>query len=767
MLEKLKRLRAAGSRERLTPAQKISIRLKIFIAIVLAVSMSVIILSVVLDAFFEQSLLHKIFESERNNLFQARVSIKLMQDLSRDIARQMYGDYSLSPLLFVPHRDPVETYRSLMSLEKYCNLISHIDSIYIYNPAADAFYITSPATTSMIQERESFFDARVLDFLSRPEYVNSLVPIPRIVHVPGALVGRTVPRGVYTFVFNQFGNSSADTSSIIINISEAWLRGVIDSLDVNPENKAVIIDERDRIVAGHPGQAMLSAAHLYTLVETASPTGERSGYHVVRRDAGDVFLVFSRIDEPDWVLIKEIPYAALTRTVADVRRNMIIISVLLLVVGAAMALLLSRRLAQPYDRLLEALRALEKRRKDDVTILQRHRLNQLLLRSALLVPEELTALAAELPLNYRPGDRLALVLLEIDGETRFRSTFSESERSLLRFGVLHAAEEILGKEFAVAGGESGTREAVLIIDAGDAADDEIRKRAGHLAHEIQVRVERELHITVSVAVGPATERLEALTGLFDRYRRALREKYTSGAGALLDAGESRADGERRYEFPLREMEKLLRELAAGNKGEAITAYSRILDGARAFGSERLKIVVDEIAYKTARIAQEQKSGRFLDESFDVSGFIDKINQAETLAEADGHFRAVFAALVAAVHHKDNRRKYAVVGDMKEIVERDFGTGGLSLAQLADTFGFSAAYLGRLFHEAAGVSFPEYLNRFRIERAAVMLEDGDLAVSDVMNRTGFTNKTHFYSMFKKYRRMTPREYRRRLARGEEP
>ncbi len=765
MLKTLKRSPAAGSRERLTPAQKKSIRLKIFITIILSISLSVIILSIVLDAFFERSLLDKIFESERNNLYQARVSIRLMQNLSRDIARQMYGDYSLSPLLFVPRHDPVEVYRALISLEKYCNLIAHIDSIYIYNPKAGVCYITSPATTSMIQEEDTFFDARVLDFLHKPEYINSLVPIPRMIAVPGALQGSSVSKGVYTFVFNQFGKRSTDTSSIIINISEAWLRNIIDSLDVNPENKAVIIDATDRMVVGHPGKPMLSPASLYGYLEASPATNERSGYLVVRKQSGEVFLVYSRIDEFAWVLIKEIPYATLMRSVIDVRTNMILVSVVILLAGAVLSVLLSQRLAQPFDRLLEELKTLENGRKDDATILQRHRLNQLLTRSSLLAPEELISIAEDLPLAYRPGDRLSLLLMEIDGSRPFRERFSEYERNLLRFGMLHAAEEVVGTAYGAAGGEVGDKSAVLVVNVGAESDGDVRRHIGRLARAVQARIDRDLHIPVSVTVGPATDRLEALTELYEQYHRTLKEKYTAGERALLDAGVRPPAAEREYVFPLREMEKLLEALAQGNRDEAMAAYNDITVGARAFGYERMKIVIDDLAYKTARIAYELKGGRFLDNSFDVSGFLDKVNSAEMLAEADEEFRAVFAVLTAAVRNKDQRRKYAVVGDMKASVARDYGKSGLSLALLADTFGFSAAYLGRLFHEATGTSFPEYVNHFRIDRAAAMLRDGGRSISEVMVTTGFTNKTHFYTMFKKYHRMTPREFRRRL--GHDP
>ncbi len=65
---------------------------------------------------------------------------------------------------------------------------------------------------------------------------------------------------------------------------------------------------------------------------------------------------------------------------------------------------------------------------------------------------------------------------------------------------------------------------------------------------------------------------------------------------------------------------------------------------------------------------------------------------------------------------------------------------------------------RMVRKHFGVSPSAYVNRIRMEYAALMLAGSDLSIGDISNSCGIENLSHFYRVFQKQYGTTPRQYR---------
>jgi len=83
---------------------------------------------------------------------------------------------------------------------------------------------------------------------------------------------------------------------------------------------------------------------------------------------------------------------------------------------------------------------------------------------------------------------------------------------------------------------------------------------------------------------------------------------------------------------------------------------------------------------------------------------------------------------------------------------------LTLSGLAAIVGINEKYLCRFFAEYTGSTPIEYVNRLRIERACYRLAEGELNITEVAFEVGFNDNGYFTKIFKRYKSMTPREYR---------
>ena len=85
---------------------------------------------------------------------------------------------------------------------------------------------------------------------------------------------------------------------------------------------------------------------------------------------------------------------------------------------------------------------------------------------------------------------------------------------------------------------------------------------------------------------------------------------------------------------------------------------------------------------------------------------------------------------------------------------------ITLDEMASIAGISVSYFSARFKTAFGLSPMEYLIQHRLHRAAHLLSDRNLRISEIAAQTGYQDEFHFSKMFKKHFGISPREMRKR-------
>ena len=82
---------------------------------------------------------------------------------------------------------------------------------------------------------------------------------------------------------------------------------------------------------------------------------------------------------------------------------------------------------------------------------------------------------------------------------------------------------------------------------------------------------------------------------------------------------------------------------------------------------------------------------------------------------------------------------------------------LSLEALAEVFGYTPAYISRMFQKYAGINYKDYLQGVRVEYAFTELSRTERTVSEVAFHHGFPSCSAFAKAFQKKYGMLPSEY----------
>lgn len=95
--------------------------------------------------------------------------------------------------------------------------------------------------------------------------------------------------------------------------------------------------------------------------------------------------------------------------------------------------------------------------------------------------------------------------------------------------------------------------------------------------------------------------------------------------------------------------------------------------------------------------------------------------------------------------------------VKKFIE-DNSEAPLTNEQISNRFGFSTAYLGRIFKEAYGLSMGEYLVQLKISQAKqIMKQHPDMLLKEIASKVGYPDPYYFSKVFKKKTGIWPSQY----------
>lgn len=214
----------------------------------------------------------------------------------------------------------------------------------------------------------------------------------------------------------------------------------------------------------------------------------------------------------------------------------------------------------------------------------------------------------------------------------------------------------------------------------------------------------------------------------------------------------------KYPVDKEEMDGLIRAIEENDRDliqkQTDALYSHFKDWVTE--PEIIKINLDYLLFNLINLARE------LNPDFDQEEVHKMISQGGydqvAVRGSVKHFREFaygFAEYLGQLRH------HSFGGVLKEI-EREITENyidNLSLKSLGEKYYINSAYLGQIFKKQYGISFKDYLNNYRIDRAAELLIRSDEKIYLIASAVGFNNTDYFISKFVQLKGITPLQYRK--------
>lgn len=121
---------------------------------------------------------------------------------------------------------------------------------------------------------------------------------------------------------------------------------------------------------------------------------------------------------------------------------------------------------------------------------------------------------------------------------------------------------------------------------------------------------------------------------------------------------------------------------------------------------------------------------------------------------DGHYYSYIGGVTGIVPDKNMIKLKNVLRFMRDNYDTQ-----ITLADMALTADMSAKYFCYFFKEMTRKTPIEYLNTYRIEKAARRLSISDKSVTEIAYECGFNDLSYFIKTFKAYKGVTPTKFRK--------
>lgn len=368
--------------------------------------------------------------------------------------------------------------------------------------------------------------------------------------------------------------------------------------------------------------------------------------------------------------------------------------------------------------------------------------------------EEYEQFAAQSGIRLSPV-RMVVCTMEVDRYFELKMKFRDEQGHLIKMTMLNLLQEITTSYKRGEATFLDDTHYLLLFSFDDLVSEQsIMQDIHKILNAIQDVIHTYFNGSVSFGISGVQCGYKSLRKLYFESCRALENKFLSGPGQKHTTRESadltpvlsRVEWIRQFP-PLREILSPMKIKEYENRITAIE--SAITSGEK----KTIRIVLYQfIQWVNTNLYDDHQNEKTL--LFNITEILERSDTLpEMLVQVSEH-------IAKAV--EQSRTHLHMSGEISRAIQfmKQYYDQNISLQQVADHVHLSPGYLSHLFKKELQITFIEYLNCYRIERAKELLTRTHLKSYDIAVKVGFSPEyTYFSKVFKKVTGLNPNEYRR--------
>lgn len=726
--------------------------LRIFLSITLCIVLIMLALSLILYVNFENTVSNQIYHESVRSLNQVNIQVSNMANNALNTAYQIFRDFSISKLLYYSDPDIFDLTPALTQLVNYRLSAPFIDSIYVYNGNTDAFYVETGKYERMGEHRKDFADTDIVNRIDNYKDYRPYIPIPRLYINK---YDNSVREYYYTFLMYDMVD---EVNAVVININEEWIRNVINPETNSDGSDTFIVDSKGVLVTNTVDSPMLTDFSGKDYVKHILEQSD-AGYFVSSIKGVKSLIVYTQPDSFGWRYVRTIPWNTVYKDVTRIRDITIFICLGILFLSVLISFLVSRRIFSPIGKMITNLESLENEKRLNKSNLKQEFIKDMALGMLMLNETHIASRYKELEVNIGIDRNICAILLMIDDYNQFIQSYNIDERNLYKFAMINISSELLSQFGKLEAADIGNDMILLVLDTSEIDILQQRTEIENTLKKLQYYVLEYYKLSLTATVSTTDKTMESLHQVYNQILQASQYRVFRGLGSIIFEQDLEQISVKVYDFPIQKEKLLTEALMTSKMDDTRKLYNEIVKGTYEYSIIAFNLTISHLLFSISNTVQAIKNNNLLPADFDVDISVMFLNQAQTAEEINNRFYELFERIEASLDERKKSKYDVVVNKISKIIATQYNSTSLSIDSIAEELGMSTAYICRLYKQNTLHTILDDIVKIRMEKARELLQNSEMSVVEIAEKTGYSNPTYFYKAFKSVNGVTPNEFRK--------
>lgn len=265
---------------------------------------------------------------------------------------------------------------------------------------------------------------------------------------------------------------------------------------------------------------------------------------------------------------------------------------------------------------------------------------------------------------------------------------------------------------------------------------------------MQNQIEKECSVDTFFTVSTVSEHWYEIKRLYEETQRLKRYKIVKGYGGVLYSSDRKEQVEKEMIVKEEKVKKLLISRDKDGMREYFDhIFGQEIKEEYSLGSIYQSLI--EIVFIFQKVIEEFA---LLHKKIDFVQLIETLSSFENICEIKQHILGVALSIMDEMNTE--KKSYTpVISQVLREVEKDLGQT-CNLKSLSAKYRVNTSYLGQLFQKEVGVSFPQYVNHLRNEKAKDLILNTNMKINEIALEVGYTESNYFYRKFKQCYGISP-------------
>lgn len=735
--------------------------------------------------YSSQQILLNIDSSNRTVLSQLKSTVDYFSTMTSNVCMQVFMDNETQQAMYSRTTDYNEVRRHMQNLnDSLISTYSSIDSIDVYNAQTKQYFSTKMTNF--------FLPNDLSEFVKNQKEIPRLQPMLR--EMKQSINGNEVSEYVFSyFMYDYEEPSSGNESFVVVNEDAGWFMENIRTYSGTDGNySSIYLTSLSGEIYGSadfpPTSTHQFLARDYWENRNRNEADSPEILIYQKEYEGKRYIVSAiSLQNPNNSILLIQDYDYIFRDVTELKNNMIIIGIGFGVLSLVMMVLVARKLYFPvrkfvsyvsgcwgekgkldaykdefaylqdtYRSAYQKNELLGKQNRKNEPIVFQYELSKLVLDSCL---GRLESFKKNNPDHWlQQGKPVGVVLFKIENMTGNRF-FAKTDIQLMTYATENIIQETAEAKYKYSAFYLSTD--ILCVILGETEDHFVPDKLFRMLQECQHLIYQHLELTLTISHSRFDSDLLQLSSLLKEAREYLQYQYLFGSGKILNIDVCRlnlSNTQSHYSYELDQQIK--NALHQKNLNQCLILVDEIIALLSTYQYRSAVTCLMSLLTQITMEFNEMVQAGLLSSSKNFNIVFQNVSKAQTLKDAAFSIKEYINAVLDVEEDTNKNNEDNLASAVIAYVQSHYNDVNMSSQMIADSIGVSSQYMMHKFKQVTGITLNEYIVNLRMSKAAILLQNTDYTVNQIIQEVGIENSTYFYKLFKKVYQCTPREFSKR-------